>query len=174
MFHSKTWSKPIKEAIYWYTRAVAGGTGMGVDTGLILAQTAIEKLAWTYCVQHKKMVTAERFSSKYLRVVDQFRLLVTSLDLPVELPPSLRALRSRRGKRYEDSMEAITSIRNGLVHANEKDPLPDEACVEAWKLSLWYLDLILLRLFGHDGTYASRLSPRFRGQVLKVPWAKQD
>jgi hypothetical protein len=40
--------------------------GIGIDAGLILAQPVLELLAWTYCVQDRKMVSPEAFHRRGL------------------------------------------------------------------------------------------------------------
>ena len=69
-----------------------------------------------------------------------------------------------------DSMDAITDIRNGLVHPDKDGEPPDGAYFEAWKLSLWYIDLILLRLCAFDGNYASRITMSNGSRIVPVPW----
>ncbi len=161
----------LSEGLYWYMGANDRRTGIGVDTGLILAQTGLELLAWTYCVQHRKMISAAAFEPRGLSAADKLRLLVSALDIPPEVPACLTALSAKPGKKWQDGMDAITSVRNAIVHPHAKVRLPRLADFEAWKLSLWYMDMVLLRLCGHAGQYASRLhAERSAGQVESVPW----
>lgn len=57
LWTNELWRTPLTHALYWYLGACDRRTGIGVDTGIILAQTALEGLAWTYCVQDRKMVS---------------------------------------------------------------------------------------------------------------------
>jgi len=165
------WRESLRGAVYWYVQAAERGTGIGVDTGLILAQTALERLAWTYCVQERKMISAEAFQPRGgLSAADKLRLLASSLGIPLEVPPCLSALHARRGRKWQDSMDAITGIRNSMVHPHAKKTLAKGSEYEAWKLSLWYLDLVFLSLCGHVGQYANRLNARRVGHVEDVPW----
>jgi hypothetical protein len=172
LWMSKLWQKPLSDALYWYLGACDRGVGIGVDAGLILAQTALELLAWTYCVLDRKMISAAAFQPRRLSAADKLRLLASSLNIPLEIPPDLSALHGRRGKKWVDGMDAITEIRNSLVHPAAQQQLLDSAYFEAWKLSLWYIDLVLLRLCGHSGKYANRLYQRWTGQVESVPWVQ--
>jgi hypothetical protein len=171
LWKNATWREPLTHALYWYLGASDRGVGIGNDTGLILAQTALELFAWTHCVQDRKMVSPGAFKPRALTAADKLRLLASSLGIPKEIPPVLSALLGRPGKKWEDGMDAITAIRNSLVHpdgANESVG----TYYEAYNLSLWYIDLILLRLCGHKGNYANRLVPsRMVGTVEPVPWA---
>jgi hypothetical protein len=171
LWSNEMWRTPLAHAIYWYLGANDRRVGIGVDTGLILAQTALEGLAWTYCVLSRRMVSAAAFSHRGLRAADKLRLLATSLEIPTELPSNVPALCKYKPKQNSDSMDVITEIRNALVHSDASIHHPASVYFEAWKLSLWYLDLVLLRLCEHKGSYANRLNEDFTGIVRRVPWA---
>ncbi|MCH8150269.1 MAG: hypothetical protein IH987_20215 [Planctomycetes bacterium] len=166
------WGPVIRTAIYWYVAANNRGSEIGVDAGLILAQTALENLAWTYCVQDRKMVSPRAFDPGGLSAADRLRLLATALGIPTELPRNFRALRAKRGNKWDDGPDAITGIRNSVVHPAKKSEFAEGSYFEAWKLSLWFLDLVFLHLLEHDGEYANRLSQRWIGEVETVPWGK--
>ena len=174
LWTNKLWQKPLRDALYWYVASCDRRVGIGVDAGLILAQTALELLAWTYCVLDRKMISAAAFQPRRLSAADKLRLLASSLNIPLEIPPHLSALHGRRGKKWIDGMEAITDVRNSLVHPAAHQNLLNFSYFEAWKLSLWYIDLVLLRLCGHSGKYANRLYQRWTGQVESVPWAQSS
>lgn len=174
LWTKQLWRKPLSDALYWYLGACDRRVGIGVDTGLILAQTALELLAWTYCVLDRKMISAAAFKPRRLSAADKLRLLTSSLNIPQEITPNFSALHGRQGRKWMDGMDAITEIRNSLVHPDAETKLPDHSYYEGWKLSLWYLDLVLLRLCGHDGKYANRLAQRWTGQVESVPWAQNE
>ncbi len=172
------WRDPVRqrllvEGLHWYLGANDRGTGIGVEAGLILAQTALELFAWTYCVQHRKMISPKAFEPRSLSAADKLRLLASGLDIPLELPGCFQALNARPGQKWQDAMEAITTVRNAVVHPHETIQLRDSSSYEAMKLSLWYIDMVLLRLCGHNGQYANRLRTNgWVGEVEPVPWAK--
>lgn len=169
LWKSELWRTTLWKATYWYVLANNSNT----DAGIILAQTALELLAWTYCVEDRKMVSPGPFDK--LPAADKFRILASTLNIPLTLPSHLKALNIPRPGigPWKDAMDAITGIRNNLVHPHSKFELQDGASYEAEMLSLWYLDLVLLRLCGHTGKYANRLAPppRYAGTVENVPWA---
>lgn len=39
-----------------------------------------------------------------------------------------------------------------------------------WRLSLWYVELVLLRRCKYKGNYADRLAVRHAGEVGPTPW----
>jgi len=149
------------------------GVGIGVDTGLVLAQTALELLAWNYCVKDRKMVSERAFEPRGLSAADKLRLLASSLAVPKEVPTALSTLHGtpQSGKKWADGMEAVTSIRNSIVHPGKPGAYSGPQYYEACNLSLWYIDLVLLHLCGHGGNYANRLTMRCSGEVELVPWA---
>jgi len=163
------WNEPIETAIYWYLRSntMEGGT----DGAIILAQSALELLAYTYCVEDKKIWTYEAFKNK--SASEKITELLSSLNIPINIPSSLNSLYSM-GKNFRwNGPKAFTEVRNFLVHPGQKRKrlagleLP---LAEVWKLGLWYIELILLRLFEHTGVYAERLkNGRWVGNVSQVP-----
>ena len=159
LWNDSTWKVPLWEAVYWYIQANGQNYKSAItDAGIILAQTALELLAWTHCVQHRRMVSARAFErGGGLRAADKLRLLATSLDVPLDIPPHLLALNAKPGEKWHDAMHAITDVRNALVHPPAKTVLPKDSYLEAWNLSLWYLEMVLLRLCGHMGKYSNRL-----------------
>jgi len=64
-------------------------------------------------------------------------------------------------------------LRNEVIHVKRSTKVrPREVWVQSWKLSIWYVEMVLLATFGFKGEYGSRLSwPRWVGQVERVPWA---
>ena len=118
------------------------------------------------------MVSATEFKPRGLCATDKLRLLTSSLSIPKEIPPCLSALHRRPGKKWEDGLHATTDIRNSLVHPDRQTEFPEGSYYEAYQLSLWIIDLVLLHLCGHSGKYANRLATRrWVGTVESVPWA---
>jgi hypothetical protein len=98
--------------------------------------------------------------------------MLTSLDIPLEIPASLAEL--RKATPGWDGPRSFTEIRNQLVHPVVKkgrfkvENLPYH---EAWTLGQWYLELTLLRLAEFDDVYRDRTRiPGRAGQVEQVPW----
>lgn len=171
LWNDPLWATPLKKAIYWYIGANNVGFGVNVDSALLFSQAALELLSWTYCVLDRKAVSEKAFAPRGgLTASDKLTLLTSLLGISNSLPIELKALDARPGQRWSDSMHAITDLRNGLVHPKENDHIAEDAYHQAWKLSLWYLDLILLRLLKYEGKYSNRLKVRFVGQIEDVPW----
>lgn len=168
---NKIWNKSIKTAIYWYLRSnMREG---GVDGAVILAQAALELICYTYFVEDKKIFKYEDFKNKSAK--KKIDLVLSDLGIPTDLPPILQDLYSL-GQNYSwNGPQAITEVRNFLVHPGQPKRLKGKILPlsEVWRLSLWYIELIFLRLFNHQGYYYERLKfGRNSGDVIKVPWAK--
>ena len=169
-WRNSDWREAFHEVIYWYLNA--NYSSRGIDAGIILTQAAIERLSFEYAVKSKKLVTANGF--KGLWASDKFRLLFSSLDIPIEIPndtPALEALSKKFN--WLDAPHALTEIRNSLVHPEHKRRGQfATAYYEAWNLGLWYLEMGILAICGYSGTYGNRLKQRWVGQVEDVPWSK--
>lgn len=162
---SAEWRECLGHAIYWYTQANTGGGQPGIDSALILVQAALERLAHHHAVVDQKLISADGF--KRLVASDKLRLLLSSLCIPLDIPSSTPTI-TDVAKRYNwvDAPHAITLVRNALVHPESKMQVSD-CYLDAWKLSLWYLELAILAMCGYEGSYRNRLK---MGQVEDVPW----
>ena len=176
LWQNTIWRQPLASAIYWYVEACDSTIGVGADTGIILAQTALELMAWTYCVTDREMVLPDTFKKPgALKASDKLRMLTSNLGIPREIPSELPALRDHTDPKWGDGYHATTDIRNSIVHPDKKGTTAN-LYYPAYQLSLWYIDLVLLRLCGHNGYYANRLQDpnNWVGDVEPVPWIKSD
>ena len=165
------WREAVQEVIYWYLNA--NFSPRGIDAGIILTQAAIERLSYEYSVKDKQLLTMNGF--KDLWASDKFRLLFSSLGIPLEIPKETSEL-EKFAKKYKwlDAPHALTEIRNSLVHPEHKKRGQLESVYyEAWNLGLWYLEMGLLAICNYTGNYGNRLKQRWVGQIEDVPWAKK-
>ncbi len=172
LWKNEIWKDALCKSIYWYLAANERTASTGVDTGLIIAQTAIEHIAWTHCIKDRKMVSPKAFSKGGLSAADRIRLLASSLGIPLQIPENMSALHARRGSKWEDIPHSITAIRNAIVHPSENISLPNGSFYEAWIISMWFLDLTLLCLCNHQGCYSDRITKKWVGTLEKVPWIR--
>lgn len=169
LWENENWHTPLTEAVYWHLLANEGDRGS--DTGIVLAQAAMEVLAWTLLVTERQALTVKGYRD--LWASDRFRLLFSFLGIPKEMPDTLPALAAvARERNWSDALHALTEIRNSIIHPERKNRESSGSCLlEAWQLALWLLDLLVLRLCDYQGEYASRLhTPRWLGNVIPVPW----
>jgi hypothetical protein len=171
-WQDEIWRDSIETAIYWYIRS--NTSEGGIDGSIILAQAALELLAWTLLVDDKKKVSYVEFNK--MPAAKKITLLLSECSIPLEMPSTLSELNGLKKRFGWDGPKAFTEIRNFLVHPGDKrkrlagKKLP---LAEVWQLGLWYIELVLLYLFGHVGYYADRLrKDAWVGQVDLVPWGR--
>lgn len=165
------WKEALQEVIYWYLNA--NNSARGIDAGIILTQAAIERLSYEFSVKDKRLLTVSGF--KALPASDKFRLLFSSLGIPIDIPqyaPELKGLAKKHN--WEDAPQALTKIRNALVHPDKKRGQLSSAYYEAWNLGLRFLELAILAICDYNEGYHNRCgsSPRKGMHVIRVPWKK--
>lgn len=168
---SEEWKDCLRSAIYWYVQANTNGGVPGIDAAIILAQAALERLAHHHLVVDRKMISPEGLDR--LKASDRLRLLFSSLSLPVGIGSATPAIQKAASSfRWVDAPHAMTDIRNELVHPASKKRVTG-CFVDAWKLSLWYLELSVLAMCGYDDTYTNRMTAEYANQSEQVPWGKK-
>ena len=164
------WTEPLKVAIHLYMESNVHG--LTNQSSLILGQAALELLSWTYFVEDQKQFSAKYFDEK-LRAADRIRHLLTAAKVPTAIPRHLGSLVSSGSSlapsgSWADGPHAITVLRNALVHPQRLPGLlaiSGRATLQAWQLTLWYLERALLWLLNYSGYYSNRLE-RLSEQVL--------
>lgn len=177
------WQESFKLLIYWYVES----NNSGVEQGILMTQSACELLAWLVLVQDRKVISDDGLEK--LPAADILRLLFSILQIPITMPPIPETSPLFLGELEKmlkaennllDCAGCITAIRNRLTHPKKKGKsttilkYSDKERIEAYRLSLWYLELCLLRLFGYEGVYANRLKFMWEGDYDKLPWTAKD
>ena len=168
-WESERWKDTLEEVIYWFLNANDGSRG--IDAGLILAQTALERLSFEYVVHEKKLLSIKGF--KDLWASDKFRILFSSLNIPLDIPTELISLLKEAKKdNWLDAPHALTVIRNSLVHPEHKKHGKYDFNVfhESHTLSLWYLEIAILAICGFKGEYSNRIK---RETIEDVPYIEK-
>ena len=163
-----SWREALTDAIWWYVGA--NHSSRGLEAGIVFAQTAIERLSYEYAVCEMKLVEKQGFEG--LRASDQYRLLLSSLGIPLDIPSSATALiaaAQQKGRNWLDAPHALTQIRNDFVHGGKaRTTLPNECYVEAWNLTVWILEMAILALCGYRGEHWNRNNRH----TEVVPWSQ--
>ena len=160
------WEDALQTAIWWYAQANSGSPA--IDQGIVTAQIATERLSYEYCVCERALVSKGGFEK--LPAADRYRLLLSSLDIPIKMPSAAKSLvaASSAGS-WTDSPQALTEIRNKLVHAGRRGTkLEADGYVEAWLLATWLLELTILALCNFKGEYWNRVN----SVKEPVPWTR--
>lgn len=173
---SSEWESCLRSSIYWYLQANTLGQVRGVDAAIILAQSALERLAYHYLVIDQQIITAEKFTSRSFKASDKLRRLFSSLKIPIEITDDMPSIKEEQaGFKWEDMPHAITDIRNSLIHPVSKDKERMARCyVDAWRFILWYIELTILALCGYEDSYRNRQKNNWAGDVDDVPWKNKE
>ncbi len=142
-----------------------------LETAIIMAQTALELLAWAVLVEQEQWV---KEGEGKLPAAARLRLLLKWSSIPTAIPEKLEALtRLARARTPNwDGPTAVAEVRNALVHPKKADELREaQVMADVWMLALWYLELTILRVIGYENVYSNRLRDRWAGDVDPVPWA---
>ena len=164
---------PFSLALHWYRHCNTQSSGL--EGSLVLGMAALELLSRLIVVGRSGTRSAEEKHDK-LPAAQKLCCLLSALHVSTDVPPRLKALTAfaeNKGKCV--SCGALVKLRNGFVHSKKDVFRADakEAIFDAWSLSLWYQELALLRLLGHQGSYANRTRiERWMGErVEPVPWS---
>ena len=171
-WNDEVWQRRIQSVISMYTLSnrQVGRT----DGSVMFAQATLELLCWRFLVEEGPYLTLQGFQN--LNASQKIRLLLAQCQIPVDIPADLGALASLPNLRPQDGPTALTRVRNRIVHppTNPSQELINiDQIFEAWLLSQWYTELILLRFFGYEGEYVNRVDRQrqWAGDVELVPWA---
>lgn len=164
----------------WIRRAVAIYTdcnknSSGTEIELAKAQIALELLTWVVLREEQSVISEKGL--KDLEAADRLRLLLSWCKVPTAIPPELTNLTAAVvGKNDADGPFVLTEIRNCAIHPTKGNlqklnSYSLYARFEAWWLSLWYVEMVLLKVFNYDGLYDNRLKlGGWSGAAETVPW----
>jgi len=172
LWNDATWSETLKASVYWYV--FSNMRVANVDGSIILAQAALERIAWVYLTEHVR--TYSKTKAKKLSAAQKVTEVLNDCKIPVSLPGNYTRLAAYAAAfACADGPQTIASIRNNLVHpvnkAKGSGVIMDGVYHEALSLYMWYIELVLLNLMGFSGSYSNRITANMVGQVEKVPWA---
>lgn len=163
LLHDPALSQAGSAALHWYLRSNRAGEGAGVDGGLILSQAALERLSVSV-LKNAGIILQNRPGATHI-----IRTAIQHLNIPTAIPQSSNSLHNLRS--FSDGPEAVTKLRNELVHSEHriKGKITSSVFFEAWQLAQWYTEAMLLKLCGYQGVYSYRLVAKWVGQVQPFP-----
>lgn len=121
------------------------------------------------------------YQGRWLHAHDHLRTVLEDARIPTDIDATLLPVmarfvaeeRRRQGKTL-DGADAVTQIRNRLVHpkGGQEDVYRlDGLITEAWLLTRHYLVLLILHSLGYRGLYRDlRRTHGWAGDVASVPW----
>jgi len=161
----------LETVIHWYIEA---NSNSGFTEGsIIMAQTALELLYNWWIVEDKKLIIGE--DAKKMSASNKIRLLLSQLNISHLAPDRFTELQELIDNDINiiDAPDAIVQIRNAIVHSQEEKrrkiiAIHPHAKHEALELSIWYIEMALLRILNYDGKYMNRCS--IENNEEYVPW----
>lgn len=163
---------PFSLALHWYQSSNIRAGGM--EGSIILGLTALDLLGAMVVVDRVGVVSDRKYDG--LAAKDKLARLLDVLRVGNAIPAKLTNLATfAAANNWPTASETLAEVRHGYVHSNRRRrqvvlSASNLATFEAWQLSLWYQELALLYLLGHQGEYRNRLTADWLGQVEKVPW----
>ncbi|MGB3308274.1 MAG: hypothetical protein WBG32_10165 [Nodosilinea sp.] len=171
----RLWNDPalqesLKIIIHWYIESnLQAGA---IEGSIILTQAAFE-LFFDLLV---------RKDSRKLKGDEKLRQLFNCASLPIEfanIPSdsvSLEGLTDFAKNENKDIPKVLSEVRNRITHPERKrdnDSIvhPIRVRQETWRLSLWYLELLILYWFDYEDLYTNRMKFNWAGDYDKLPWA---
>ena len=165
-------SDVLNTAIHWYLQC---NNKVGyVEGSLIMAQTALELLYNWYIVENKKLIIGN--DSENINAANKIRLLISQLNINTDIPQVFIELENYRvSENLIDGPNSIVQIRNAIVHSQEEkrkklNQIDDYAKLQALYLSIWYMELSILKLLNFEGEYHNRTGSNYDDYYENVPW----
>lgn len=155
----KRQEKDLRVIVTFYLDSNLGSShGVGLDGGLILTQAALERMALG--------IGGKKIGKRIAKTLVEHGISQKALPIPPDSCPELAMLAAEHN--WKHGPHALVEIRNNVVHPKQKyGKISARAYYEAWNLGQWYLELMLLRLFGASGDfdYGNRLKKKWVGEV---------
>lgn len=165
------WSVVLRRAI---RMTVQSNRATPLDAAIPLAAATLELLGWAV----ESVGLAPQLPPK-TPADKRIRGLLSWAGIPLEIPSELSSLEARAVDRHQpdaDAASVIVGLRNRLMHPPKKPKTGDwpshDLMLEAFRLSLEFCELSILRILGYEGNYGTRrhLDGRWFGQTEAVPW----
>ena len=161
-FNDRKWRDTVSKVVQWYLRSNESNE---FEVGIVLSQAALERLAHAVIGDRQGRKEGEWFAQA-----------IEKSGINCQIPNScseLVQLQEERG--WSSGPHALVDLRNDLIHpVNRHGIVSANVYSEAWNLGQWYIELMLLSLFNHNGLYCNRL--RYNDKSGRgfdpVPWAK--
>jgi hypothetical protein len=175
LYFDPEWSDSLQQIIYIYVEA--NHIAIDVEGAIILLQSALELLAYEILVEKNRVLSQQGFER--LPSGESIRLLFGWLKIPLDISEHLEVLHRKAKEKNWLAPDAITEIRNCIVHPTKKNRMKlNGHYQEAYRvrdLCQWSLELCILKLCNYNGVYTNRLKRiQYNGDVDPVPWGSEE
>ncbi len=168
----EAWRKAMWLAVHWYRLAQQNSSTD--EAAIVLSFTGLDLLSWFRLVEVDAQFTATLFDG--LPANQRLRLFLEGIGVTTGIPSDLPDLAAHATReQWRDGPACLAALRNAAVHPRRRGKVfdaPDRVRWDASKLALWYLELGLLSMLGHNGTYINRVARRTGHGLELVPWAQ--
>jgi hypothetical protein len=154
------WKEPVEWALYWWLSA--NHSAQVSEASILASQAGLESVA------HNLLCDLAGLPKQDVKDMPTFIKIQKMLDFmraPRAIPGQLDELGSFAKAKGYDGPQALTRVRNALVHPSKGGDAG--LAFEASQLGRWYLELTLLFLFGYRGKILNRT-------VFRAPWWEQE
>lgn len=166
----------LNTLVHWYGEA--NNRAGSINGAIIFAQTGLELIYNWWIVEEKGMIAGR--DSRNLSAANKIRLILSQLNLSTEIPEAFndfKDVQQEINSQGDEAPETFVYIRNALVHSREGkrkalEEINIRARNEALELSLWYLELSLLKILDYEGYYLNRCINDPIRQKERVPWVE--
>lgn len=133
LWSDQAWRDPLKLAVSSFVEA--NGRGMSPESKIVLAQVALELLAWVHLVETQNLYSRKKFND--LRAAGRIRELLVQSAIPTAIPDYLTTLATICHGSPADGPSVITSVRNHLVHStdNSRAAIKDLSSMQLFECS---------------------------------------
>jgi hypothetical protein len=168
----------LTSVVHWYVE-INSNSGY-LEGSIIMAQTALELLYNWWIIEQKKFIIGK--DSENISASNKIRLLLSQLNITHSAPDAFKKLEQFivESKDIVDAPDAVVQIRNAIVHSQEEkrkklSTIHSKVRYETLQLSIWYIEMALLRILDFDEIYLNRCSQGvFTSQAEEfVPWTKK-
>lgn len=163
------WLDPQRQSVLRVATGflVEASSGISVESRIVLAQAALELLAWQRLVNEGKW---SRKQFKSATAAEKIRGLLRACHVDASLPATTAGLASTPGLGSPSDGPSFTvNVRNRVAHPPRTGPhvlLPSSVIVGAWRVALGYHQLALLHWLNFHGMVISPVDLVSR----RVPW----
>jgi hypothetical protein len=149
---------------------VASNRGGFVEQRITIAFAALELLFWQRAVLEGNADLKKHGN----RADRRLRAMLEDAKIPISsMPAHLSALKAfAHDEGHGDAPKAVAEVRHRLTHPKRLEDIydRDQLLIEAWWLTVRYLELLILQWVDYTGRVVDRTKQGWP-QVETVPWA---
>lgn len=167
----------LNTAIHWYLEA--NNYSGFVEGSLVMAQNALELIYNWWIVEEKKMIGGK--DADNISASNKIRLILSQMNVETGVPKDLAELGALRiEEENRDGPGRIVQLRNAIVHSQKKkrveyNAITPDAKHQGLRLSLYYIELALLKILAYNGTFVNRTKKTMLERKSElVPWVSKE